>query len=562
MALTVEGLLARMQHKGMCCVAGFNGLSNPITSFSIVDTPDITQWLKGGEFVTSTGYVVGENPYLQKILVRELAEKGCAGLGVKKNHFHKTMPKEFIEQGNLYNFPIIELDYDLRFSDISFHVHQSNFQDEMSVTDKINMIYRKIVKIMFSTDDLEDVLFHICTVIPDPVVLLDRDFRTIAYENPAANQVDLSQFLVLEKNRFALSEKTIKSVSRVYAETHFRSHPIPFLYGERMLEFVLIPIEVGNIHWGFMLIPQTIQPLSNEHCEILQGLQSAVGMYFLKHGLAPAAIGKNKDSFLSQVLLNDNNTRANIRYYANMYHFDYQKRRVCVNLHIHRYHDFSYAKRKSLAEFIHRTFHSLADLHGLGYFQVDSGDDFAVFYFFPQGDASKNAKFTTRSMVLELDHKLQNYGAEAKIGVSDLSLDISQIPISFKQAVDVINLGFRIDLDTTVFFYDEWQTYYMLDSTMDEEELRALANTVWDLYQEDKENNTCYIETLEVFIKHKFNLSKAAADIHLHRNSLVYRLNKIRDILSIDLDEQYNLFKIQLSLQALRLYTSRTTQES
>ena len=120
MSITVEQFIAQSQNIEFKCVAGFGGLGREVSSFSIVDTPEILNWLKGGELVVEAGYISKNFPALRANLVRDLAEKGCAGLGVKLNRYYNKLPDEFIKQGDKYDFPIFELPYETRFCDVAF----------------------------------------------------------------------------------------------------------------------------------------------------------------------------------------------------------------------------------------------------------------------------------------------------------------------------------------------------------------------------------------------------------------------------------------------------------
>ena len=60
------------------CVAGFCGTNREVTSFTIIDTPEILDWLHGGEFVVDSGYITSHNPSMLKGFIASLKEKGCA----------------------------------------------------------------------------------------------------------------------------------------------------------------------------------------------------------------------------------------------------------------------------------------------------------------------------------------------------------------------------------------------------------------------------------------------------------------------------------------------------
>ena len=64
------------------CVAGFCGTNREVTSFTIIDTPEILDWLHGGEFVVDSGYITSHNPSMLKGFIASLRKKGCAALGV------------------------------------------------------------------------------------------------------------------------------------------------------------------------------------------------------------------------------------------------------------------------------------------------------------------------------------------------------------------------------------------------------------------------------------------------------------------------------------------------
>jgi purine catabolism regulator len=61
------------------------------------------------------------------------------------------------------------------------------------------------------------------------------------------------------------------------------------------------------------------------------------------------------------------------------------------------------------------------------------------------------------------------------------------------------------------------------------------------------------METLEVFFACNGNLSEAARRLHLHRNSLIYRLNRARELLGHDLEDPELRLSLQLALKARRV---------
>jgi purine catabolism regulator len=67
------------------------------------------------------------------------------------------------------------------------------------------------------------------------------------------------------------------------------------------------------------------------------------------------------------------------------------------------------------------------------------------------------------------------------------------------------------------------------------------------------ENPQEFINTLEAFFAHNGNLSQTAEALYIHRNTLVYRLERIAAITNIDLDKPENRLAIQLALHIYRM---------
>lgn len=57
------------------------------------------------------------------------------------------------------------------------------------------------------------------------------------------------------------------------------------------------------------------------------------------------------------------------------------------------------------------------------------------------------------------------------------------------------------------------------------------------LLQEDRENNTELYYTLKVYLLNENNVTMAADSLHIHRNTLVYRLKQIRECIEADIND-------------------------
>lgn len=117
MNLTVEQALSVYPLSEAKLVAGFAGVNRMIRAVNVMDAPDITDWIKEGELVFTTAYLVKDRPDEASRLIRKLDERRSSGLGIKLGRFWEAIPELLIEQANRLGFPLIELPYEFTFSD-------------------------------------------------------------------------------------------------------------------------------------------------------------------------------------------------------------------------------------------------------------------------------------------------------------------------------------------------------------------------------------------------------------------------------------------------------------
>jgi purine catabolism regulator len=76
------------------------------------------------------------------------------------------------------------------------------------------------------------------------------------------------------------------------------------------------------------------------------------------------------------------------------------------------------------------------------------------------------------------------------------------------------------------------------------------------------ENGRELIHTLEVYFTHHGNLSQAAEALFIHRNTLLYRMERIASITGLDLDDPETRLAVQLALHIERMRGSGKVNSS
>ena len=97
--------------------------------------------------------------------------------------------------------------------------------------------------------------------------------------------------------------------------------------------------------------------------------------------------------------------------------------------------------------------------------------------------------------------------------------------------------------------FDNHALDYMLTSCSGEMAMKSLyTDRLLSVMEYDSARHTDYIQTLNVFLKNEMSISQTASDLFIHRNSLIKRLEKLKQLLNSDLDNPDERLYLRLCL--------------
>ena len=141
MSLTVRELLETDEFKEYKVIAGSGGVDRKISSVSVMDAPDIYQWLRGGEILITTGYLFKDNLEFLSFLVQKIYEAEAAALFIKIGRFISELPKEVRQLAEQLNFPIVLMPLQCAFTDVINPVLSKIIWEQAEVIEYSNQIH-------------------------------------------------------------------------------------------------------------------------------------------------------------------------------------------------------------------------------------------------------------------------------------------------------------------------------------------------------------------------------------------------------------------------------------
>lgn len=139
-------------------------------------------------------------------------------------------------------------------------------------------------------------------------------------------------------------------------------------------------------------------------------------------------------------------------------------------------------------------------------------------------------------------------------GVSRCFHNIMEISKFHMQAVKAAELGYKLNKENSPYFYNDYVIYHLFDICSFKGNLEEFCDPLTlQLINKDKEKGTSYALSLYNYIQNNFDIQKTSNFMNVHYNTMKYRLQKIQDILQVDLKNSDTIFRINISFRILEL---------
>jgi PucR family transcriptional regulator, purine catabolism regulatory protein len=141
-------------------------------------------------------------------------------------------------------------------------------------------------------------------------------------------------------------------------------------------------------------------------------------------------------------------------------------------------------------------------------------------------------------------------------GISRPTTGLSALRESYREAKDAVSIANELGDKEDTTFYGDLKLFQLL-LALKERNLDHLRRFYYDtlglLVEHDERKQGDLIRTLNGFFEANGNLAKAAQDLDVHRNTLVYRLERISELTEMNLDDADNRLILHLALKIQRV---------
>lgn len=144
-----------------------------------------------------------------------------------------------------------------------------------------------------------------------------------------------------------------------------------------------------------------------------------------------------------------------------------------------------------------------------------------------------------------------------KIGISNPFRDFLTLPVAYSQAKSASDMAQNANDHTIACIYNDYAVEHLIrNAVLTETPNTYMHPAILQILEYDKQKHTDHLNTLRIFLEEERSLTRTAARLHIHKNTLSYRLDKLNETFSIDTEHPQQRLHLMLSFRLLDAYKS------
>jgi PAS domain S-box-containing protein len=165
----------------------------------------------------------------------------------------------------------------------------------------------------------------------------------------------------------------------------------------------------------------------------------------------------------------------------------------------------------------------------------------------------------TKEKQKQLAEKMRNTIARQElevivsVGIAEPAVSISDIRNHYRQAVNAVGAGRKLWPQLRIYHYLEMGVFQVLSCFNDEAQIASyIERTLGKLLHYDKNKRQTFLDTLEIILMSD-NLKEGAGKLSIHYQTLMFRKQRLEQILGVSFDDFSSRMAILTALHLLKL---------
>lgn len=552
MGVSVEEVMALDILKGSTVICGESGLDRPVTKVNVMEVPDIVQWLQPGEFLLTTAYSIRNNIHMLSDLIPKMNAIGVSGLGIKVKRYVDELPESVIKVADKLNFPIVQIPLEVSFGDVITAILTLVVNKQTDLLLQIDAFNNRLKDIMLNGGDLLDIAANIQALVNAPVGITEDLFKDYV--------------ISCEESKRPLFEQVVENVVLKKQEKLGRSSKpkgittaIDEIAGETVKRW-MIPIFSDDVMYGHVIIWHLDESIADKKLFMIEAAASLIALNSAKKLSVYENENKHKIEFIEELLSQDENHRFRAIEKANYFEFNKNKVYGVVLVKMDEAnHDIRMTPNNSqILKQLNSKLVSVVERlqrYYSGCLIYANKSDRVIFllgfdpFEAPEVQKKKMLDFSTElvnfSKLESIDHKIQ-------VGIGRVYASYNQLFLSYQEAERAIQKMLLSRSGERILHFDDLGIYRILSNESIQPELmQFFMETLGPIALYDQEKDAELLNTLKMYYACGCNLKKVSEEMFTHYNTVIYRMQRIKEIGNIDFNDPNMSLNVHIAIKIL-----------
>lgn len=516
-------------------IAGHKGVEQEVYTVNMMDAPDIIHFLKRNELLVTSAYHFKDDMYALRDLIIQMKKQGCTALGIKTKRFLQEIPEDIISLADEIYFPIIELPFDIGLGDLVNQTLSYILDMRTNELHQAMQIHQQFSNHIISGKGINMILENLSSLIQLPVVLLDYHLRPISeHNNTKASIQSLKKFFIngrklplstIEIVTFSLLTKTRDTVS-------------------------IFPIYTQNNQYSYLVIDGFISPLNRSMVLAVEQAANVLAFELIKEHSLRQYSRRIQDEFFTNVINSVFSTQDEIINLGKEFNLSFDQKYICIigKIDIKEFtmSFMEYQEEKDLIyDLIEEELNSYtANVH------LFIKDDMYVLLVNCDGIWRQTEKERMISLLKNIQVKIYTYFQKSiSFGIANSSEQLLHISHSFKEATDAFYYGEISGSKEFIEIYQAKEISAILRMIPQEQLKKFYESTLHSLANENEKDHAVLLHTLSVYLETHCAISETAKRLFLHRNTVIYRLEKCEEILGRNIKDPKETLQLRIAFR-------------
>jgi purine catabolism regulator len=537
-------------------VAGAEGLDHPVEWVRLMETPEVQP--RAGDLMFTSGFPIKDDMAAQIRLVGRIADSGGAGLVVRPLPYLRRLPPEMLSEADRLNVPLFTIAADVQFIDLMAPLLERIINAEHWRLKRSIEIHRRFTELVLDGKGVTEICRTLAELLESSVVIEDASFHLLAH---AGSSADPHRKETIQRQGTPPRVLFDPQIQRMLREVEANRAPVkvpPFPHVGMSRERLIAPILAGGQVLGYISVLD--HPPHNEELAFMAIEQASLvlALAVAKERELSEVEGRVRGEFLEDLLHGTYGDESAAQRRARHLGYPMQGSHIVMLVDIDDFRGFNRARQISedaiqalKRDFLRRVTGVVRSSYVRALVQGRSDQ---VVSLLPLGTEMGDHQIRVHALGVQIQQAIADWkpGFTVSVGFSGPAEAPAGVAGSLREVTSVMESLARFKRWSQVVAVPELGLTGLLAAVTDERLVDYSRRHLGPLIKHDTSRKGNLVATLRAYLE-TGEQQQAAQRLRVHPNTLRYRLDRIREISGVDLEDPETRLNLAVALRVQAL---------